>query len=277
MALALLALSIDCGDAGKLAAFWGAALGQADPGATPESAAITPGDPADTGLRLLFHQVPEPKTVKNRLHLDLISKTFEAESQRLVGLGASRNPRRHQGLRPLDDVRRPRRQRVRPHRRLSKRHIKTGRIRPMPMIDAYAAAGTFADKHQLAVDLATAVMTIEQVPEIPMFRKNTAAFVHDLDAGSLANVDGDSNYVRVQVLTNAGALDRAKQLAVVRQLTDIIAAAAGDPTLADRTWVLLTEAPEGGWGLSGHANTNAELVSAARAQIAELSKNSPGT
>jgi phenylpyruvate tautomerase PptA (4-oxalocrotonate tautomerase family) len=147
----------------------------------------------------------------------------------------------------------------------------------MPMIDAYAAAGTFADKHQLAVDLATAVMTIEQVPEIPMFRKNTAAFVHDLDAGSLANVDGDSNYVRVQVLTNAGALDRAKQLAVVRQLTDIIAAAAGDPTLADRTWVLLTEAPEGGWGLSGHANTNAELVSAARAQIAELSKNSPGT
>jgi phenylpyruvate tautomerase PptA (4-oxalocrotonate tautomerase family) len=102
-----------------------------------------------------------------------------------------------------------------------------------------------------------------------------AAFVHDLDADSLANVDGDSNYVRVQVLTNSGALDREKQLAVVRQLTDIVAAAAGDPTLADRTWVLLTEAPDGGWGLSGHANTNEELVSAARAQIAELRKNSP--
>ena len=147
----------------------------------------------------------------------------------------------------------------------------------MPMIDAYAVSGTFTDKHQLAVDLATAVMTIEQVPDIPMFRQNTAAFVHDLDAGSLANVDGDGNYVRVQVLTNAGALDRDKQLAVVRRLTDIIAAAAGDPTLADRTWVLLTEAPEGGWGLRGHANTNGELVSAARAQIAELSKNPPRT
>jgi phenylpyruvate tautomerase PptA (4-oxalocrotonate tautomerase family) len=147
----------------------------------------------------------------------------------------------------------------------------------MPMIDAYAVPGTFTDKHQLAVDLATAVMTIEQVPDIPMFRQNTAAFVHDLDAGSLANVDGDSNYVRVQVLTNAGALDRDKQLAVVRRLTDIIAAAAGDPTLADRTWVLLTEAPEGGWGLHGHANSNEELVTAARAQIAELSKNSPPT
>ena len=146
----------------------------------------------------------------------------------------------------------------------------------MPMIDAYAAVGTFADKHQLAVDLATAVMTIEGVPNIPMFRKNTAAFVHDLPAGSLANVDGDGTYVRVQVLTNAGALDRDKQIAVVRRLTDIIAAAAGDPTLADRTWVLLTEAPEGGWGLWGHAHTNAELVTAARAQLAELAGNQPG-
>jgi phenylpyruvate tautomerase PptA (4-oxalocrotonate tautomerase family) len=145
------------------------------------------------------------------------------------------------------------------------------------MIDAYAAAGTFADKHQLAVDLATAVMTIEQVPDIPMFRRNTAAFVHDLDADSVANVDGAGNYVRVQVLTNAGALDRAKQLEVVRRLTDIVAAAADDPALADRTWVLLTEAPEGGWGLGGHANTNEELISAARAQLAELSKNSPRT
>jgi phenylpyruvate tautomerase PptA (4-oxalocrotonate tautomerase family) len=141
---------------------------------------------------------------------------------------------------------------------------------PMPMIDAYAVAGTFADKHQLAADLAAAVMTVEQVPNIGMFRKNTAAFIHDLPQDSLSNVDGDSNYVRVQVLTNSGALDRDKQLAVVRQLTDIIAKAAGDPTLVDRTWVLLTEAPEGGWGLSGHANTNAELVTAARAQIAEL-------
>ena len=140
----------------------------------------------------------------------------------------------------------------------------------MPMIDVYAAAGTFADTHRLAVDLATAVMTIEQVPDIPMFRQNTAAFVHELPAGSLSNVDGDSGYVRIQVLTNAGALDRGKQLAVVERLTAIAADAAGDPALADRTWVLLTEAPDGGWGLAGHANTNEELVAAARAQIASL-------
>jgi phenylpyruvate tautomerase PptA (4-oxalocrotonate tautomerase family) len=103
-----------------------------------------------------------------------------------------------------------------------------------------------------------------------MFRKNTAAFVHELPPSSSANVDGDSTYVRVQVLTNAGALDRDKQLAAVRQLTDLIATAAGDPSLTERTWVLLTEAPEGGWGLWGHAHLNQELVTAARAEIAKL-------
>jgi len=139
----------------------------------------------------------------------------------------------------------------------------------MPMIDVYATAGTFGDKHQLAVDLARTLMTIEKVPDIPMFRQNTAAFVHELDADSLANVDGDNTYVRVQVLTNSGALDRGKQLAVVADLTKIVVEAAGDRGLASRTWVLLTEAPDGGWGLTGHANTNEELVAAARAQIAE--------
>ena len=50
----------------------------------------------------------------------------------------------------------------------------------MPMIDVYAATGTFAEPHALAQSLATELMTIEQVPDIPMFRKNTAAFVHEL-------------------------------------------------------------------------------------------------
>jgi phenylpyruvate tautomerase PptA (4-oxalocrotonate tautomerase family) len=138
------------------------------------------------------------------------------------------------------------------------------------MIDVYATAGTFTDPHRLATDLAAELMTIEQVPDIPMFRQNTAAFIHDLPAGSLANVDGEGNYVRIQVLTNSGALDRRKQLAVVERLTAIAADAAGDPGLAGRTWVLLTEAPDGGWGLAGHANTNEELVAAARAQLASL-------
>jgi len=61
--------------------------------------------------------------------------------------------------------------------------------------------------------------------DLALFRNNTAAFVNELSADSLSNVAGDSNYVRVQVLTPVGVLDREKQLGVVRELTDIVAAA----------------------------------------------------
>ena len=59
-----------------------------------------------------------------------------------------------------------------------------------------------------------------------------------------------------------------KQLGVVKELTDIVATAADDPSLGERTWVLLTESPEGGWGIGGHANTNADIAAAARAELA---------
>lgn len=62
---------------------------------------------------------------------------------------------------------------------------------------------------------------------------------------------------------------------MVRRFTDLIATASGDPSLTDRTWVLLTEAVDGGWGLAGRAHTNAELVTAAREQIAQLSGGAP--
>lgn len=142
----------------------------------------------------------------------------------------------------------------------------------MPMIDVYAAAGTFPEKHKLARDLANAVMRWEKVPPINLFTKNTAAFIHDMLAEAISNAAGDSNYVRVQVLTPVGVLDREKQLGVVRELTDLVAAAANDPALVSRTWVLITESPEGGWGINGHANTSADIVASARAEMANGEK-----
>jgi phenylpyruvate tautomerase PptA (4-oxalocrotonate tautomerase family) len=139
----------------------------------------------------------------------------------------------------------------------------------MPMIDVYAAAGTFSEKHKLAQDLANAVMRWEKVPSIGLFKNNTAAFLHELPAEAISNAAGQSNYVRVQVLTPVGVLDREKQLGVVRELTDIVAAAGKDPTLANRTWVLITESPDGGWGINGHANTSADIVAAARSELAK--------
>jgi hypothetical protein len=90
MAIALMAVSYDCADAGKVAQFWAGALGRpVSPGASPERAVVTADDPG-AGPQLIFHQVPEGKTVKNRLHLDLVTSEIEAESARLLELGATR-------------------------------------------------------------------------------------------------------------------------------------------------------------------------------------------
>jgi F420H(2)-dependent quinone reductase len=97
MTTTVIGLSIDCADPVALAGFWSAALGRpVSPGANAENAAIDATDPA-SGPRLAFHKVPEPKTVKNRLHLDLRTDRFQAESERLIGLGAT----------PIRDIEKP--------------------------------------------------------------------------------------------------------------------------------------------------------------------------
>lgn len=130
----------------------------------------------------------------------------------------------------------------------------------MPMIDVYAAKGTIKDRKQLAQDLAQAIMRWEKVPAIPFFTDNTAAFVHELDADSFSDAGGSSARLRVNVTTNAGALNREQQLGLVKEISELVATAAGDASLADRTWVALTEAVPGGWGIGGHSYTNDEIV-----------------
>jgi predicted enzyme related to lactoylglutathione lyase len=84
-------VAIDCADAAAVANFWAEVLGrQIADHPTREHAVVLVDDAGVHGPRLAFHQVPEPKTVKNRLHLDLITTEFEAETDRLVGLGAQK-------------------------------------------------------------------------------------------------------------------------------------------------------------------------------------------
>jgi catechol 2,3-dioxygenase-like lactoylglutathione lyase family enzyme len=82
-------IAFDCDDAAAVARFWAEVLGREvadDP--TREHAVVLVGSTGEHGPRLAFHQVPEAKTVKNRLHLDLITADFEAETDRLLALGA---------------------------------------------------------------------------------------------------------------------------------------------------------------------------------------------
>ena len=82
-------LDIDCADPSALAQFWAAALDyKIEPGEDPDEAAVVPRE--GHGMQLLFLRVPEGKSVKNRLHLDLRPENQGAEVDRLLGLGARR-------------------------------------------------------------------------------------------------------------------------------------------------------------------------------------------
>jgi hypothetical protein len=80
-------LSYDSDDA-AVAAFWSGVLGgTVAAGAGPDHAVV---EASDVWPRIAFHHVPEGKTVKNRLHLDLVAADFDEEADRLLALGARR-------------------------------------------------------------------------------------------------------------------------------------------------------------------------------------------
>jgi hypothetical protein len=113
-------LVIDCADPDQLARFWAAALGYVlepppagftnwddywrEVGVPEEELGVGADcivDPAGHKPRIWFQQVPETKTIKNRLHIDILAssgrklpletrrKQVDAEAQRLAGLGAT--------------------------------------------------------------------------------------------------------------------------------------------------------------------------------------------
>ena len=89
MTLHLGNITFDCDDPGTVAAFWSAAMGlPVDDGGSQFFASIGVGDPAVTP-KWLFLGVPEGKTAKNRVHLDLGADDRAAEVARLVELGAT--------------------------------------------------------------------------------------------------------------------------------------------------------------------------------------------
>ena len=62
-------------------------------------------------------------------------------------------------------------------------------------------------------------------------------------------------------------VDAAAGVGVAAEFPEETAAAAGDPGYRERTWVLITESPEGGWGIAGHANTNADIAATTPAAL----------
>jgi len=97
----LVEIVLDCRHAAKLALFWAAALGWrirpydeaevarlAALGLTPESDPSVAIDAPDGSLVFFVQEVPEPKTVKNRMHVD-VQLRDQAHFDELIGLGAT--------------------------------------------------------------------------------------------------------------------------------------------------------------------------------------------
>jgi hypothetical protein len=89
MASLIKSVTFDCVDAPALAAFWAAALGtDLDEDATSDRAYVEA--PGWGGPNIWFNRVPEPPSVKNRMHFDLRAPdTMVAEVDRLSSLGAA--------------------------------------------------------------------------------------------------------------------------------------------------------------------------------------------
>jgi catechol 2,3-dioxygenase-like lactoylglutathione lyase family enzyme len=84
-----LVVVIDCSDLARSAEFWTAALGYVRDGDAPgRYQSLLPAD--GQGVEILLQRVPEGKSGKNRVHLDLRTRLLEPELERLTALGAQK-------------------------------------------------------------------------------------------------------------------------------------------------------------------------------------------
>lgn len=86
MSISSYTIAVDCDNAAELARFWSAVLGRpVSAGPSEEFASL---EPDSTAPGLVFYKVPEPKTAKNRVHLDLTVAALDDEVDRIAAMGA---------------------------------------------------------------------------------------------------------------------------------------------------------------------------------------------
>lgn len=133
----------------------------------------------------------------------------------------------------------------------------------MPMIDVHLPERLLPAEAipQLAERLTHALLRWEGNPVAPPYSEHTVAFIQELPAGAIHTAaDGPVAAVRIHVTTPPGALSREGQLGFVEEATSVVTELADDPALALRTWVILNEAVDGGWGIAGFALGSAEFA-----------------
>lgn|SRR6516165_2998884 len=137
----------------------------------------------------------------------------------------------------------------------------------MPMIDVFIAEDLFSANADRALgeQLTLILLKAEGVTNpSPFHLNNTGVYIHRLPASAVQTAASPhAKTVRVQIITPPGAISRAGQKQLVKEITELMNGIFPDAQLGSKTWVILTEAPEGGWGMLGTAFGKEEFAALA--------------
>jgi phenylpyruvate tautomerase PptA (4-oxalocrotonate tautomerase family) len=149
----------------------------------------------------------------------------------------------------------------------------SARKNDMPMIDVYIAEDLLSASanRTLGEQLTLTLLKAEGVANpSPFHLNNTGVYIHRLPASAVQTAaSAQAKTVRVQIITPPGAISREGQRQLVREITELMNGISLDAQLGSKTWVILTEAAEGGWGMLGTAFGKEEFAAlAAKAKAA---------
>jgi hypothetical protein len=130
------------------------------------------------------------------------------------------------------------------------------------MIDIYAPAGTFTEEHvaTLLRRVVESLLKWTDATEIAFVRRNAGAYFHALPPAHVT-CDGEPDMVvRIAVTLPEVVLSTIeRRRAFIEDATAIAASLSVDAHTAERTWISVVNAVDGGWGIGGHALTNADI------------------
>ncbi|MFJ4655381.1 4-oxalocrotonate tautomerase family protein [Nocardia sp. NPDC088792] len=146
----------------------------------------------------------------------------------------------------------------------------------MPSIDVHAPVGLFSAESQavLAEELAGVALRAEGLEPTPFLLEKSWVFFHRHAVEAVRSGLGTAaaGAVRIQILAPYGRLGAQAREKLIQDATEIVVRTTGDPTQAERTFVLIGETAESGWGLAGL--TGGSLVAWAVGQSAATGSGS---
>jgi phenylpyruvate tautomerase PptA (4-oxalocrotonate tautomerase family) len=138
----------------------------------------------------------------------------------------------------------------------------------MPQIQLTVPTGTLTQEgaSMIQAQLAATLLKWEGAPDTAFFRAQAWAYLHELPTGAQITAEDDEPRFRVDVTVPAGALDDKRKAGLVKDVTDLVLAAADlQADQALRVWVLIHEQADGTWGAGGQIFRYADLVALATA------------